>query len=275
MIGRNELEDPIAANRELWNAWADAHVGSEFYDVAGFIAGRETIDSVELEGVGDVDGKSLLHLQCHFGQTTLSWARHGASVVGVDFSPRAIEIARELTAQLELDARFICCEVTDTLKHLDGERFDVVFASYGAISWLPDLKPWAEVIAGALKPGGRFFIAEHHPFLWVFDDCTQELAPPFKYRYFDRNALRWEEDGSYAAPDSGIKATSYSWQHTFDEIVNALIGAGLRITSLREYPYLAFQWFPTMVRGEDGFWRMPEGAPDLPLMFSITAEAPE
>lgn len=269
------MEDPIAANRELWNAWADAHVDSEFYDTAGFLAGRETIDAVEAQGVGDVAGKSLLHLQCHFGQTTLSWARHGARVVGVDFSPNAIAIARDLAVTTGLDARFVESEVTEALAHLGGERFDVVFTSYGAISWLPDLRPWAEVIAGALKPGGRFFIAEHHPFLWVFDDYTQELVPPIKYRYFDTSALRWEENGSYAAPDSGITGTSYSWQHTFDEIVNSLIGAGLRITSLREYPYLAFQWFPTMVKGDDGFWRMPEGAPDLPLMFSITAEAPE
>jgi SAM-dependent methyltransferase len=203
----------MSANRDLWNAWADAHVGSEFYDTAGFLAGRETIDRVELEGVGDVTGKSLLHLQCHFGQTTLSWARHGASVVGVDFSERAIALAGDLAGQLGLDARFICADVYDTLAHLDGERFDVVFTSYGAISWLPDLKPWAEVIAGALKPGGRFFIAEHHPFLWVFDDLSNDIVPTFRYRYFDTNALRCDEDGSYAAPDSGIKAVSYSWQH--------------------------------------------------------------
>lgn len=269
------MDDRMTANRDLWNAWADAHVGSDFYDTDGFLAGRDSLDSVELEGVGDVSGQSLLHLQCHFGQDTLSWARHGAKVVGVDFSERAIALASDLAGQLELDARFICTDVYDTLAHLDGERFDVVFTSYGAISWLPDLKPWAEVIAGALKPGGRFFIAEHHPYLWVFDDASEEIVPPFLYSYFDSKALRWDEDGSYAAPNSGIKGVSYSWQHTFEEIIGALVAAGLRVTSLREYPYLAFQWFPTMVRGEDGFWRMPEGGPDLPLMFSLTAVADE
>ncbi|MHB1341860.1 MAG: class I SAM-dependent methyltransferase [Coriobacteriia bacterium] len=268
----NEL---TGANRALWNLWADAHFDSEFYDVEGFVEGRDTLDTVETEGVGDVTGQTLLHLQCHFGLDTLSWARRGARVVGVDFSERAIALASGLAERLDLDARFIVSDVYETLDHLDGERFDVVFTSYGAISWLPDLYPWARVIAGALKPGGRFFIAEHHPTIWMYDDETTELAPPHKYGYFDREALRWEENGSYAAPDSGITATSYSWQHTFEEIVGALVAAGLRVTSLKEYPYLAFQWFPTMVRGADGFWRMPEGAPGLPLMFSLEAVAGE
>lgn len=267
--------DLTEANRALWNLWADAHFDSDFYNVEGFIAGRDTIDPVEIDGVGDVAGRSLLHLQCHFGLDTLSWARHGARVVGVDFSERAVALASSLAERIGVDARFISSDVYDTLEHLNGEQFDVVFTSYGAISWLPDLYPWARVIAGALKPGGLFFVADHHPTLWMYDDVTTDLEPPHKYGYFDRDALRWEENGSYAAPDSGITGTSYSWQHTFEEIVGALVAAGLRITSLKEYPYLAFQWFPTMVRGEDGYWRMPEGAPDLPLMFSCTATKPD
>jgi SAM-dependent methyltransferase len=264
----------LAANRELWNAWTELHVASEFYDVPGFKAGRDSLDSVETEGVGDVRGKSLLHLQCHFGQDTMSWARRGASVVGVDFSENAVAHARALAAELELDARFVRSDVCAALEHLDGEQFDVVFTSYGAISWLPDLVPWARTIAGALKPGGTFFVAEHHPTLWIFDDYATEPVAAYRYSYFDRTAIRDEEHGSYAVPDADYVGICYSWQHTFEDIMQALLQAGLQITSLREYPYLAFKWFSFMVQGEDGYWRMPTGAPDIPLMFSLTAVKP-
>ncbi len=192
-------------------------------------------------------------------------------MTGVDFSEKAIAFARETATDMEIDARFICSNVYDTLEHLDGERFDVVFTSYGAISWLPDLGPWAEMIAGALKPGGTFFVADHHPFLWMFEEEDKEPEFRFKYKYFGRESLRWEEKGSYAVPDSDFEGTSYSWQHTFEEIIESISTATLRVTSLREYPYLAFQWFPFMSKGDDGFWRLPEDMPDIPLMFSLTA----
>jgi SAM-dependent methyltransferase len=261
----------VAENRRTWDAWAPHHAASEFYDVAGFKAGRETLDAVELDGVGDVRGKSLLHLQCHFGMDTLSWARHGARVTGVDFSEPAIATARELAADLDLDARFICCDVYDTLDHLDGERFDVVFTSDGAISWLPDLGPWARVIAGSLKPGGTFFVAESHPYLWMFDEDVADPGLVFRYPYFDRSVLAQTSTGSYAVPEAEVVTTQNSWQHTFEELIGALVAAGLRVTSLREYPYLYFSWFPWMVKGDDGQYRLPAGMPDLPLMFSLTA----
>ena len=272
MEGDEVVGQQVEANRRLWDERVGPHVGSDFYDVDAFRAGRNSLDLVELEGVGEVSGQSLLHLQCHFGLDTLSWARCGARVVGVDFSLKAVEQARELAVELALDARFVCCEVGRALEHLGGETFDVVFTSYGAISWLPDLAAWARVIAGALKSGGRFFVADSHPTLWMFDDAPNVDAVCYRYSYFDREALRTEERGSYACPEAEIGGPSYSWQHTFEEIVSALLDAGLQITSLREYPYLSFQWFPFMVRGADGYWRMPAGSPDLPLMFSITAE---
>ena len=263
--------EQVAANRELWNAWTELHVTSEFYDVQGFKNGRDTLDSVETEGVGDVRGKRLLHLQCHFGLDTMSWARRGAGAVGVDFSENAIAHARALAAELGLDAQFVRSDVDSALEHLDGEKFDVVFTSYGALSWLPDLRPWAGTIAGALKPGGTFFVADHHPTLWIFDDYATEPGAAYRYSYFDRSAIRDEETGSYAAPDADYVGVCYSWQHTFEDIVGSLLEAGLEITCLREYPYLAFKWFPFMTRSEDGYWRMPEGAPDIPLMFSLAA----
>lgn len=189
----------VRANRELWEEWTDLHVPSEFCDVEGFKAGRETLDRVELQGAGDVQGKSLLHLQCHFGLDTLSWARRGVRVTGVGFSEKAVAHARRLAREVGVEARFIFAYVTDTastLDHLGGEQFDVVFTSHGAISWLPDLRPRARTIAGALKPGGTFFVADSHPFTWMFDDGTTEPELRFHFDYFDRTALRWEEKGS-------------------------------------------------------------------------------
>lgn len=269
----------VLANRLLWDGWTELHVASSSYDIEGFMAGRCTLDEVELEGVGNVEGKSLLHLQCHFGLDTLSWARRGARVVGVDFSEKAVAHARRLARELGLDAHFLQADVTDTAAVLDqlaGEQFDVVFTSHGTISWLPDLRPWAQTVAGALKTGGRFFIADAHPFTWMFDDESDEPELRFnlRYKYFGREALRFEEKGSYAAPEAEFRGVSYSWQHTFEEIVSSLAAAGLTVVSLREYPYLSWQWFPWMVKDEKGLHRLPEGMPDLPLMFSLTALKP-
>jgi SAM-dependent methyltransferase len=279
-MGRMEDDAPrIAANHDLWEGWTDLHVPSEFYDVEGFKRGRETLDAIELDGVlsvvGDIRGKSLLHLQCHFGLDTLSWARHGARTAGVDFSEKAIAYARRLAKELSLDARFFCADVTDTpavVAALAGETFDVVFTSHGVISWLPDLRPWAQTIAATLRPGGTFFIADSHPFTWMFDDEVAEPVLKLKYDYFSREPLRFVEKGSYAAPDADLEGVSHSWQHPFDELVGALREAGLEIVSLREYPYLYWRWFSWMTKDEQGRYWLPEGLPCIPLMFSLTAE---
>jgi SAM-dependent methyltransferase len=266
--------NPVAANRLLWDGWTELHVPSEFYDVEGFRAGRCSLDAVELEGVGDVHGKSLLHLQCHFGLDTLSWARRGARVVGVDFSEKAVAHARRLARELGIEARFVLADVTDTdavLGRLADERFDVVFTSHGTITWLPELHPWARTVARTLKPGGKFFICDSHPFTWMFDDTRTDPGLEFRYEYFGRDPLRFEEKGSYAVPEADFEGISYSWQHSFAEVVSSLADAGLTITSLREYPYLFWQWFPWMVKDEQGAFRLPAGMPDLPLMFSLTA----
>jgi SAM-dependent methyltransferase len=273
----NDDAELIRANRELWDGWAELHVASDFYNVEGFKAGRDTLDAVELEGVGDVRGKSLLHLQCHFGLDTMSWARRGARAAGVDFSENAVAHARRLARELGIEARFMLADVTDTaavLAQLGGEQFDVVFTSHGTISWLPDLRPWARTVASALKPTGRFFISDCHPFTWVFDDERSDPGLEFRYEYFSREALRFEEKGSYAAPDADFRAVSYSWQHPFAEIVSSLAEAGLVIVSLREYPYLYWQWLPWMVKDAAGAYRMPDGVPEIPLMFSLVATKP-
>lgn len=266
----------LEENRRSWDCWTDLNYNSAFYDVEGFKRGRLALDDIELAGVGDVTGKRLLHLQCHFGMDALAWARLGADITGVDFSGRAIERARELAAEIGIAAEFVCCDVADAREHVTGE-FDIVFVNYGAISWLPDLKPWAATIASVLAPGGKLFVVDHHPALWVYDDTDPADTPVehavlrYKYPYFGTDPIREEATGNYADPDSDVESVTFSWQHTFEDIVGALLGAGLRITDLKEYDRLAWAWFPWMVQGDDGMWRMPPGVGDIPLMFSVSA----
>lgn len=273
----SENREYLEENRRSWDRWTDLNYDSDFYDVAGFKAGRVALDEIERAGVGDASGKRLLHLQCHFGMDTLSWARLGATVTGVDFSERAIERARELAADVGIDAEFVCCDVADAREHLNGE-FDVVFVSYGAISWLPDLGPWAQTIASVLAPGGKLFVVDHHPALWTYDDTDPADTPAekavlrYKYPYFGTEPIRDEMTGNYADPASDVESVTFSWQHTFEDIVGSLLGAGLRITALKEYERIAWAWFPWMEQDDDGMWRMPSSVGDIPLMFSVNAQ---
>ena len=265
------MSEYLRANQKAWNAWVPHHVASKFYDVEGFKAGRESLDSVELDLVGEARGKRLLHLQCHFGLDTLSWARRGAVVTGVDFSSEGIRAARALAREMKLEATFVESDVRELPDHLDGE-FDIVFSSHGVLPWLPDLKRWAEVIAHFLRPGGAFCLVEGHPFAYTLEDgrADQELRPVCPY--FERTEpLRFEQTGSYAVPDAVVPTVTYEWPHSISEILGSLLRAGLRIESFQEYPYLAWDFFPWMVKREDGYWEMPGGKNDFPFMFSLRA----
>jgi len=268
----------VAANRELWERWTPHHLTSEFYDVEGFAAdpAARPLDPIVRDVVGDVTGARLLHLQCHFGLDTVRLALAGASVVGVDFSSEAIHAARELAARMNVNAAFVEADVRDLQPEAvsAGRGFDVVFTSYGVISWLPDLRPWAATIARCLAPGGRFCIVEMHPTLWLYDEEAPEPPLPLRYSYFSHEPLVLNEIGSYAAPDSGVEGTSYSWQHDFEEILGSLMAEGLVIESLREYPRIHWKHVPYMVRDDEDFWRLPPEAGDLPLMFSLVARKP-
>ncbi|MGB8646635.1 MAG: class I SAM-dependent methyltransferase [Anaerolineae bacterium] len=266
--------DPfLKSNQELWNAWTRIHVQSPFYDVAGFKAGQNRLDSIVRGGVGDVRGKSLLHLQCHFGLDTLNWARLGAQVTGLDFSDAAITQARALSAELNLPAEFICANLYDAPQVLAGQ-FDIVFTSYGAIYWLPDLAAWGQVIAHFLKPGGLFFIAEAHPFAYVFDD-DHPTDLQVRYPYFNTvTPLEFPVKGSYADPQADYQGIEYGWQHSMSEIIGGLTGAGLHVQTLREYPYLSWRMFKFMEQDAEGWWRLPDRFPSFPLLFSLTATRP-
>lgn len=266
------MDQYFKQNKELWDNWAQIHAESEYYDVASFKAGKSSLNTLVREEVGDVEGKSLLHLQCHFGKDTLSWARLGAKVTGADFSEKAIEIARGLAADVGIEADFVCCNLYDLPNVLKGE-FDIVFTSYGAIYWLPDMKAWGEVIAHFLKPGGTFYIAEFHPFVMVFDNDLPETDLRLEYSYFQRpeEPLRFETHGTYADRTADYHSVEYGWNHTMGEIINSLIDAGLRIEFLHEFPFSVEQTFQGMVRGEDGWFRLKEKDGVLPLMFSLRA----
>jgi len=238
------------ANRRRWDELAPLHFRSAFYDVDGFKAGKSTLHSLEIEEVGDVTGKTLLHLQCHFGLDTLSWARRGARVVGVDASSEAIELARSLAGEVGLPAGFLCARVQDlpALPELTPGGFDVVFTSYGVLCWLPDLRPWARTIVHFLKPDGIFYIVESHPFTDVFADAAGETDLRLAYPYFPGPAPLTEEvPGSYADRTAVVaNRTSHVWIHSLGEVVTVLTEAGLRPEFLHEHTCTVFQRFPWM-----------------------------
>lgn len=274
------MRDPnaelVESNRRLWNDWTGLHVGSEHYDVEGFLAdpSARPLDSVVRDVVGDVSGARLLHLQCHFGLDSLRLALMGAEVTGVDFSPAAIAAASDLSERAGIPATFVESDVCDLSAEVPAESFDVAFTSYGTITWLPDLRPWAEGIASRLVAGGRLHVIDLHPTLWMFDEEVAEPPMAVRYPYFGREAIRWEEHGSYAVPDADYQGESFSWQHTFEEIVGSLLSAGLAVESLREYPKIAWRHAPFMVQDAEGMWVLPPGACGIPLMFSVTARKP-
>ncbi len=253
-------------NRSGWDRRVDVHLNSDFYALDEFRKGRCSLNSIEVESVGDVTGKSLLHLQCHFGQDTLSWARRGASVTGVDFSPRALEVARGLAQELGLEARFLESNVLA----LDlKEKFDIVFTSYGVLGWLPDLEQWSRVVANALAPGGFVYLVEFHPTLMLFDFESKALG----YQYFHRGYSE-ETVGTYAEKSDPASRTEHTWSHPLESVINNLLKQGLTIEEFREFDYSPYDCFSNMSQVAPGQYRF-EAPVVLPHLFSVKARAPE
>jgi SAM-dependent methyltransferase len=254
------------ANKELWNKRTAVHKDSSFYDVAGFKAGANALTPIELNEVGDVKGKKMLHLQCHFGMDSLNWARLGAEVTGVDLSDEAIKEAKQLNDELKLNAKFFCCNVYDTSEYVK-DLFDIVFTSYGAIGWLPDLQPWAAMISERLKPGGIFYMAEFHPVVWMFDEEFTHI----KYYYDNRELIVTENEGTYTDRDADIKGKEYSWNHSISEVLNVLIAAGLKVELFNEYMYSPYPCFRNTVETEKGKWHIKGIEGKIPIVYSIKA----
>jgi SAM-dependent methyltransferase len=258
-------------NRRRWDELTPVHVHSAFYDAPGFLAGRSAMDAIERDGVGEVRGKSLLHLQCHFGLTTLDFARQGAQVVGVDFSKASIEQARQLADQADLAqrSRFVCCDVLELDQHLH-EKFDVVFTSYGVLTWLCDLQRWGQIVARFLKPGGKFYIAEIHPLAFVFREDADQFD--VAYDYFNcPEGLEIPPGPDYANPEFIPDHGERYWAWSLADIFSALQLAGLHIRDFREYPFSCYRQFPFLVQQSDGWWHWPPDRRQLPLLFSLAA----
>lgn len=274
-------DDPMKefdrANLAHWDEMVGIHLNGA-YSVDEFRSGASILDPLVTAEIGELAGTSLLHLQCHFGLDTLSFARLGANVTGIDYAPRAIAVARELSAETGVPGRFVHCRVEGAPDVLD-ETFERVFTSWGAICWLPDLGRWAEVIAQFLKPGGIFYMIEGHPLANAIDDSgpsPRKDALLLRYPCLSQTEpMQWTQAVDYADEETTIEnATIYDWNHDLGTVVTALCDAGLRIEFLREHPVIAWRAFPELVARDRYYFELPEGFPRMPLSFSIRAHKP-
>jgi len=260
------MDNYLKINQKSWNKRLETHLESDFYDLDAFVKGKSSLNSIELDLLGDIKGKRILHLQCHFGQDSISLSRLGAKVTGVDLSDQSIIKGKELAIECNTDTQFICSDVYDLPNHLN-EKFDIVFTSYGTISWLPDLNKWAKVISHFLNPGGNFVFVEFHPVVWMFDDDLQKVA----YNYFNEKPIVEEESGTYADRDADFKNQYVCWNHAIGENVTSLIQNDLTIESLQEYDYSPYNALNHMEEFEKGKFRIKHFNNKAPLVYSIVA----
>jgi SAM-dependent methyltransferase len=265
-------QDYLSLNRQSWNERVSVHLNSSFYDVPGFVAGATSLNEIELELFArfqPLKGAKVLHLQCHFGQDSLSMARMGAKVTGVDLSDEAIKAALDLNEQLKLDARFICCNLYDLPQHLDqSEQFDLVFSSYGTIGWLPDLQPWAAIIESYLKPTGKFIIVEFHPIVWMFDNDLQSV----QYHYANKEPIQESSTGTYADPTSTIELHYICWNHSLSEVIQALIDHKIGIRYCQEYDYSPYNIFSNSVETAPNQYQVAHLKGKIPYVFALVGE---
>jgi 2-polyprenyl-3-methyl-5-hydroxy-6-metoxy-1,4-benzoquinol methylase len=281
------------ANRAYWNERIGTHVRSEHYDAESFRQGRLSLMPLEIEELGPVSGKRLLHLQCHFGLDTLSWARLGAEVTGVDLSDEAIRVARVLASETKVPGRFVASDIMDLVEALPGEGggFDFVFTSYGVLDYLPDMGRWAKIVAHFLRPGGVFYMAEIHPFALVFDHGPRvpklELKHPYSFtggqpghewgRSQRRRPVEWDatDEPTFTGGEERFEHNkAYSWNHGIGEVVTSLIRAGLALEFLHEWPYGCYEIFPFMQRDAQGYYRLNTHDESVPLLYSLRARKP-
>ena len=257
----------IEINRQSWNNRMATHLKSEFYDLDNFVKGKTSLNKIELDLLGDISGKTILHLQCHFGQDTISLSRLGAETTGVDLSDKAIESARQLASETNSNANFICCDIYDLPNHLD-KQFDIVYTSYGTIGWLPDLEKWAKIISKFLKPNGQFVFVEFHPVVWMFDDDFEKI----NYNYFNSGAIIESESGTYADRTAKISQEYVMWNHGLTEVLTSIINNGLEITSFSEYDYSPYNCFNKTIEFEPNKFRIEHLGNKIPMVYSIVAK---
>ena len=263
----------VEDNRRHWDERVPINMRSTFYDLDGFRAGQDALDAYQLDEVGDVTGLDLVHLQCHVGLDTLSWARRGARhVTGLDFSAPAVDAAAGIAGQLDLAdrARFVTADVLDATSVLGEHRFDLVYTGHGALMWVPDITAWARTVAALLRPGGRLYLVEFHPLTDVLDD---ERGTTAARDYFTRGARTYDSPGSYADWNAATTHNSATeWHHTLGDVLSAIAAAGLRIEFVHEHDTIPFQRYRTLIADQTGFG-YPPGTARLPLMYSLAATA--
>ncbi len=259
-------ENYIEINRQSWNNRTEAHLKSEFYDLPGFLKGDTSLNSIELDMLGNVEGKSILHLQCHFGQDSISLSRMGAKVTGVDLSDKAIQSAQDLAKETGMDTQFICCDIFDLPNHLD-QKFDIVFTSYGVIGWLPDMNKWAQIISKYLKENGQLVFVEFHPVVWMFDDDFEKIG----YNYFNDEAIIEEENGTYADREADLNLNYVTWNHPMSDVVNSLIQNGLQIDALNEFDYSPYDCFNKTEQIDVKKYRIKHLDNKIPMVYAIAA----
>jgi 2-polyprenyl-3-methyl-5-hydroxy-6-metoxy-1,4-benzoquinol methylase len=265
------MDNYIEINREAWNQKTPWHIKSSFYDVESFIGGQTSLKNIELDLLGNISNLSILHLQCHFGQDSLSMARMGANVTGVDFSDIAIMEARNLAEILQLPATFINCNLYDLPDILEVENgFDIVFTSYGTIGWLPDMKNWANIVSQYLKPGGKFIFVEFHPVIWMFDNDGKKI----EYCYFKGDPIVEEIIGTYADSNAPLSSKTITWNHSLSEVVSALLEKGLHLEVLKEFDYSPYNCLPEMEEVSPGKFQWKHLKGMIPITYALRASKP-
>lgn len=263
------MKDSLDTNRQFWNELTDINWRSQFYCLDEFKQGQQTLHDVELDLLGNVNGKSILHLQCHFGMDSLSLARLGAAVTGADFSDHAIARARQLGEEIGVPAEFICSDVY-RLSEVLAKKFDIVFTSLGVLCWLHDLPAWAKIVSHFLLVGGTFVLVEEHPLSFILDEKSEQGNLRIAYDYFEEGAISLNEEGTYADRSARLEhKLHYEWMHNLDEIMSSIMAAGLKIESYHEYPFTMFQRFEWLVKNDNGWWQAPDGKLKLPMLFSL------
>ncbi|WP_132110627.1 class I SAM-dependent methyltransferase [Actinocrispum wychmicini] len=272
------MDDYLTINRTMWDERATAHAASREYGFDRFVADPAHLSAVvrfDLPRLGDIKGLRGVHLQCHIGTDTLSLARLGARMTGLDFSPSALVQARSLAAQTGTDITYHESDVYNAVSVLGAAEFDLVYTGIGALCWLPSVSRWAEVVASLLRPGGRLFIREGHPMLWSIDE---KLDPPtFGYPYFETaEPLVFDDPGTYVeTPQPLTVGLSHSWNHGLGEIITALLGTGMRLTHFVEHDSVPWNAIPGhMTRDEHEEWRLTEHPEYLAASYTLQAVKP-
>jgi SAM-dependent methyltransferase len=271
------MEDYLLVNRASWDERAPAHAGSPDYGVAKLISDPEYLSDVvrfDLPLLGDISGQRGVHLQCHIGTDTISLARRGASMTGLDFSPAALEQARDLAARTGADATFVESELYDAPGALGSGGFDLVYTGVGALCWLPSIARWAAVVASLLRPGGRLFIREGHPMLWALDEPRPDRLLAVEYPYFERaEPMVWDEAGTYVQTDAVFEHnTTHEWNHGLGEIVTALLREGMELTGLVEHDTMPWDAIPgQMEQVAENEWRLTDRPWRLPHTYTLQA----